>query len=185
MIKVREVRLIDENGQLLGTMTVLQAQKIATEHGLDLVEVAATSTPPVCRLMDYGKFKYDQTKKEREARKAQKVSDVKEIRVRPKVGDHDLEVKARAVRKALENGDKVKLTVVFRGRENSHPEFGMHLLKQIVDQMVDISGVEGQPSRLGSRVHVMLIPKAAKASAKKTQDAETKENIEEESQQDA
>ena len=179
MIKAREVRLIDESGRLLGTLPILQARKIATEQGLDLVEVAATSNPPVCRLMDYGKYKFDQTKKEREARRAQKVSDIKETRIRPNIGEHDLAAKSRGVRKALEGGDKVKLTIVFKGRENSHPEIGTRLLKQVMDEMADISTVEGPPARLGSRVHLMLIPKVAKATPKKAE-TETPETIEEE-----
>jgi len=178
MIKAKEVRLIDEQGELLGVMPVPQARKIAEEQGLDLVEVAAAAVPPVCRLMDYGKFKYDQTKKEREVKKAQKVSDIKEIRLRPKIGDHDYEAKARVARKALENGDKVKVTIVFRGRENTHPEIGLHLLKQMMDEMADIASVEGQPTRLGSRVHIMLIPKSNKGTAKKQAAPETANIIE-------
>jgi len=120
--------------------------------------------------MDYGKYRYEQTKKEREAKKGQKVSDLKEIRLRPKIGEHDYESKAKTVRKMLEEGDKVKATIMFRGREITHSELGLRILRRMAEGLSDISIIEGQPVMLGSRVHLILIPKPGlKVKAKEGQ----------------
>lgn len=159
MIRGREVRLVGEKGEQLGIMPLYQAREVAKKHNLDLVEVAATAVPPVCRLMDYGRYKYEQTKKEREARKSQRVSLLKEVRLRPKIGDHDFEAKARLVRRQLAEGDKVKVTIMFRGREITHPELGLRLLQRMSQNLSEVASIEGQPSRIGHRIHIILLPR--------------------------
>ena len=139
-------------------MTLEQAREVARNQSLDLVEVAATSVPPVCRLMDYGKYKYEQSKKEREAKKGQKVAMLREVRMRPKIGDHDFEFKARLARKLLDEGDKVKVTIMFRGREITHPDIGVRLLQRMVDSLKDIASSGGQPVMVGRRMQVILSP---------------------------
>ena len=178
MIRCVEVRLVGEKGEQLGVMPLYQAREIAKKQNLDLVEVAATAEPPVCRLMDYGKFKYEQTKKEREARKSQKISLLREVRLRPKIGDHDFEAKARSARKFLEGGDKVKVTIMFRGRENTHPELGLRLLDRMLESLKELAAVEKAPTRERARLHLILAPQAGykaklKEEIKKGQDAKT------------
>jgi translation initiation factor IF-3 len=173
-----EVRLVGEKGEQLGIMPLFQAREVAQKHNLDLVEVAATATPAVCRLMDYGKYKYLQTKKEREARKGQKLSLLREVRLRPKIGGHDFDAKARKARKLLEGGDKVKVTIMFRGRENTHPELGLRLLDRMWESLKELSSMEKQPTREGARLHIILTPLAsqknkAKEEIEKEQDAKT------------
>jgi translation initiation factor IF-3 len=133
---------------------------MAKTRNLDLVEVAATAEPPVCRLLDYGKYKYEQAKKEREAKKSQRVSLLREVRIRPKIGAHDFEAKLRSARKLLDGGDKVKVTVLFRGREITHPEIAWRLLQKMAESLKDIASVEGQPSMMGRRMNVVLSPMA-------------------------
>jgi len=157
-IKTKEVRLVGEKGEQLGIMPLYQAREIASKSNLDLVEVAATAVPPVCRLLDYGKYKYEQTKKEREARKSQKVSLLREVRLRPKIGDHDFEAKARSVRKLLEAGNKVKVTVMFRGREITHPEIGWRLLQRMTESLKGVASIDRQPAMDERRMVVILSP---------------------------
>ena len=159
-IKTKEVRLIGEKGEQLGVMPLYQALEVAKKHNLDLVEVAATAVPPVCRLLDFGKYKYEQTKKERKARKSQRVSLLREVRLRPKIGDHDFEAKARLAKKLLEEGDKVKVTVMFRGREITHPEFGWKLLQRMAESQKGVASIERQPLMEGKRMNVILSPVA-------------------------
>jgi translation initiation factor IF-3 len=166
MIRGKEVRLVGEKGEQHGVMPLYQAREIAEKTGLDLVEVAPTVVPPVCRLMDYGKYKYIQTKKEREARKGQKISEVREIRLRPKIGEHDFTAKARTGRKLLEDGDKVKITIMFRGRENTHPELGLKLIERMTQELQDVSVLEKGATREGARLHVILSPQPAKNKPK-------------------
>ncbi|MCL2706711.1 MAG: translation initiation factor IF-3 [Dehalococcoidia bacterium] len=163
MIRGREVRLVGDKGEQLGVMPLYQARETAEKSGLDLVEVAPTAVPPVCRLMDYGKYKYVQTKKEREARKSQKVVLLREIRLRPKIGEHDFDAKARTAYKLLEDGDRVKVTIMFRGRENTHPELGIKLIQRMTETLKDVSSVEKEPTREGARLHAILTPLVAKA----------------------
>ena len=137
-------------------MPLNQALETARKHNLDLVEVAATATPPVCRLLDYGKYRYEQVKKEREARRSQKVSLLREVRLRPKIGDHDFEAKARSVRKLLDEGNKVKVTILFRGREVTHPEFGRRLLQRMTDIVKEVASIERQPLMEGRRMNIIL-----------------------------
>ncbi len=157
-IKTREVRLVGEKGEQLGVMPMYQALETARKHNLDLVEVAPTAVPPVCRLLDYGKYKYDQTKKEREAKKNQRVSVLREVRIRPKIGNHDFEAKARSAKKLLEGGDKVKVTVLFRGREITHPEIGWGLLQRMTESLKEVSSMERRPLIEGKRMHIILAP---------------------------
>src|SRR4029079_7433746 len=163
-IRIREVRLIDEEGEQVGIIATRDALEMARERGLDLVEVAPNAVPPVCRLMDYGKFRYEQSRKEREARKNQHVIELKEVRIRPKIDDHDLETKGRRAAKFLDAGDKVKLTVLFRGREMAHPDLGKALLDQLADQLRP-HGVVEQPPRMEGRTMIMFMaPLRAKSS---------------------
>ena len=156
-------------------MPLYQAREVAKNQSLDLVEVAPTADPPVCRLLDYGKYKYEQAKKEREAKKSQKVSLLREVRLRPKIGDHDFDAKARLVKKLLDGGDKVKITVLFRGREITHPQLGLRLLQRMADTVTETAGVEGQPAMDGRRMHVILTP----GTAQKQKPEKIKEEVKE------
>jgi translation initiation factor IF-3 len=177
MITAKEVRLVGEKGEQLGIMPLSQAQEIARKHSLDLVEVAPTAVPPVCRLLDYGKYKYQQAKKEQEIRKSQKVSLLREIRLRPKIGDHDFEAKARSARKLLADGAKVKVTVLFRGREVTHPELGWKLLQRMAGTLSETASLERQPVMEGKRMDIILVPATSKmktkGETKEAQDAKT------------
>ena len=153
-----EVRLVGEKGEQLGVMPLYQAREVAKTRNLDLVEVAATAEPPVCRLLDYGKYKYEQAKKERDAKKSQKISLLREVRIRPKIGAHDFEAKLRSARRLLNGGDKVKINVLFRGREITHPEIAWQLLQKMAESLKDIASTEGQPSMMGRRMNVVLSP---------------------------
>jgi len=147
-------------------MPLFQAREVAEKQNLDLVEVAATAVPPVCRLLDYGRYKYEQSKKEREAKKSQKISLLREVRLRPKIGDHDFEAKARLARKLLGGGDKVKVTILFRGREITHPEIGWRLLQRMAESLKEIGSVDGQPAMEGRRMNVVVTPVAARITKK-------------------
>ena len=176
-IIAKEVRLVGEKGEQLGIMPLVQARETARKHNLDLVEVAPTSTPPVCRLLDYGKFKYEQQKKEQQAKKSQKVSLLREIRLRPKIGVHDFEAKARTARKLLIDGDKVKVTLMFRGREITHPDLGWKILQRMAETLSDVASLERQPVMEGRRMDIILAPVGAKpkvkVAVKETENAKT------------
>ncbi|MBC7264525.1 MAG: translation initiation factor IF-3 [Chloroflexi bacterium] len=159
-----EVRLIDETGRQLGIFSIRDALRLAQERDLDLVEVAPNASPPVCRLLNYGKFLYERAKKEREARKAQKVTEIKEIRMRPKIGEHDINVKLRRVREFLDEGAKVKIRVRFRGREMSYQELGRKLLDDIAARLADVAMVEQEPHMEGPTM-LMLVTSKAKATS--------------------
>ncbi|MGB3329930.1 MAG: translation initiation factor IF-3 [Thermomicrobiales bacterium] len=163
-IRIREVRLIDDQGNQIGIIPTREALEMARERGLDLVEVAPNAVPPVCRLMDYGKFRYEQSRKERESRKTQHVTRVKEVRIEPKIGDHDLETKGRQAARFLEAGDKVKLSVLFRGRSITHPELGRELLDQLQEQLKDVGTVEQTPRMEGRTMTMYLAPARARAA---------------------
>lgn len=137
-------------------MPISTALNIARERNVDLVEVAPMAVPPVCRLMDFGRFKYEQTKKEREAKKRQHVTEIKEIRLRPKIDEHDLETKSKAAQRFLEEGDKVKVTVLFRGREQAHPHLGRELLDQMAERLRSVAQVERAPLIEGKTMHMIL-----------------------------
>jgi len=157
-IRIREVRLIDENGAQVGIVQTRDALEMARERGLDLVEVAPNAIPPVCRLMDYGKFRYEQSRKDRESRRHQHVVELKEVRIRPKIDDHDLETKGRQAAKFLDGGDKVKLTVLFRGREMAHPDIGKALLDQLADQLRPHGALEQTPKLEGRSMTMIMNP---------------------------
>jgi len=173
MITAREVRLVGEKGEQLGIMPLSQAQETARKHNLDLVEVAPTATPPVCRLLDYGKYKYEQAKKEQGIRRSQKVSLLREIRLRPKIGNHDFEAKARSARKLLTDGAKVKVTIMFRGREITHPELGWKLLQRMSETLSDAASLDRPPVLEGKRLSIILAKTKTKGEIKEAQDAKT------------
>jgi translation initiation factor IF-3 len=158
--RVRDVRLIDENGVQHGVVDVHQALAIARERELDLIEVAPMASPPVCRIMDYGKYKYEQAKRDREAHKKQKGGDVKGVWFRPGTDDHDFEFKVKNALKFLAEGDKVKVTVRFRSREITHPEFGRKLLDRVVELAGDKASVEKPAGMEGRTMTLILAPKS-------------------------
>ncbi|NWJ96480.1 MAG: translation initiation factor IF-3 [Chloroflexi bacterium] len=164
-IRVPEVRVIDENGEQAGVLKTREALALARQRNLDLVEVAPNAQPPVCRLLDYGKFRYEQTKKERDARKTQKVISIKEVRLRPKIDDHDLETKGKQARGFLEEGHKVKMTVLFRGRELAHTDIGRELLNQMGDLLKDAAVIEQPPKMEGKNMTMMLSKQASKGQS--------------------
>src|SRR3989475_10824414 len=156
-IRISPVRLIGANGEQLGVIPTSQALEMAREQGLDLVEVAAQERPPVCKIMDYGKFRYQQSRKHQQKVHQQKL---KEIRVRPKTGDHDVETKINQARKFLEHKDKVLVNVLFRGRELQHIEEGQRIITGILEKLADLAKVEKAPSMEGKRMTAMLAPRA-------------------------
>ncbi len=158
-IRAREVRVIDPNGEQIGVISIEAALTAAADLGLDLVEVSPNANPPVCKIMDYGRFKYEQTKKKQEAKKKQTTFQVKEIKVRPKTGDHDLQVKMGHIRKFLGKKDKVKVTVLFRGREITLSDRGRELLQRIAAEFEDIAVVEQYPKFEGRTMMMVLSPK--------------------------
>lgn len=158
-IRTKEVRLVSETGEQLGIMHPKEALNIALSRGLDLVEVAPSAKPPVCKIMDVGKFKYEQSKRERDARKKQKIINVKEVKLRPSIEDHDFEVKTKSAIRFLEDGDKVKVTIMFRGRELSHPELGQELLVRVAEMVQEVATVEKNPKLEGKNMTMILTPK--------------------------
>jgi len=158
-IRAREVRLVGTDGKQLGIMPLKEALRMAQEQGLDLVEVAPSATPPVCRIMDYGRYKYEQSKREREARKKQHVVDVKEIKLRPNIEEHDFQIKVRNAIRFLQERDKVKVTVMFRGREITHAELGLRLCQRLAEQVADIASIEKPPKVEGRNISMILAPK--------------------------
>jgi translation initiation factor IF-3 len=158
-IRAREIRLIDENGEMMGVMPPGRALDIARERNLDLVEVSPNAMPPVCKLMDYGRFKYEQAKKENEARKHQKTITLKEIRMRPRTDEHDVAVKTRKIQEFLAEGDKVRVSVQFKGAEMRHPDLGRKLLDQIADVLKGTVTIERSPTMEG-RMMSMIVSRA-------------------------
>ncbi|MDI7773846.1 translation initiation factor IF-3 [Asticcacaulis sp. EMRT-3] len=158
-IKVPRVLLIDQNGEKQGIMPTSSALEAAEEAGLDLVEVSPTADPPVCKILDYGKFRFQEQKKKAEARKKQKVVEIKEIKLRPNIDIHDYEVKAKAMTRFFEEGDKVKVTLRFRGREMAHPELGMKLLQKVKTDFEPSTRVEYEPRMEGKQMIMILAPK--------------------------
>jgi translation initiation factor IF-3 len=158
-INTPTVRLIDENGEMIGIVASREAITRAQQAGLDLVEISPNSAPPVCKILDYGKYKYEQQKKQNEARKKQKVIEVKEIKLRPGIDDHDYDVKMRAMHRFLEEGDKVKVTLRFRGREIAHQELGARLLDRVRDDLDTRAKIEQMPRMEGRQMVMVLAPK--------------------------
>src|SRR5690625_6702008 len=161
-IRAREVRLIDANGDQLGVKSRNEALEIAQKRNLDLVLVAPGAKPPVCRIMDYGKYRYEQQKKEKEARKKQRVINVKEVRFSPGIGDHDFNTKLRNARKFLDNGDKVTASVRFRGRAITHKGLGQEVMERLGDEVTDIAAVETKARMEGRQMFMMLAPSSEK-----------------------
>lgn len=158
-IKSANIRLIDPDGNMVGVVPVKQGIDMAREYGLDLVEISPNAEPPVCKVLDYGKYKYEAQKKANEARKKQKIVQLKEIKLRPTIDPHDYEIKMRSVKKFIDEGDKVKFTIRFRGREVSHQDLGMKLMLKVKEEMGDLIRVESDP-RLEGRQMVMVIASA-------------------------
>jgi translation initiation factor IF-3 len=157
-IRISPVRVIAPDGEQLGILPIERAQEIADEQGLDLVEVAPLARPPVCRIMDYGKFKYEEQRQAREARKKQHHVQLKEVKMRPGIEEHDFDFKIRHARRFLEEGNKVKLTMMFRGRQMAHPEFGRQVLDRVTSALQDLSKVEAQPMMEGRSMTMVLAP---------------------------
>jgi translation initiation factor IF-3 len=158
-IRAREVQLIDAEGQNRGVVEATEALRLAEEAGLDLVEIVPNANPPVCKILDYGKFRFLEQKKAAEARKKQKIVEIKEIKLRPGIDDHDYDVKMRAVRRFFEEGDKVKITLRFRGREMAHTDIGYRLLLKVREETAAIAKVEAEPSMEGRQMIMVLAPK--------------------------
>lgn len=159
MIQSEKVRVIDDQGENLGVMYTREAIEQAAEVGLNLVEVSPNADPPVCKFLDVGKFRYEAQKKANAARKTQKTQDIKEIKMRPNIDTHDYDVKMRNVNKFLEEGDKVKITLRFRGREMAHQELGMNLLKRVQDDTAEVAKIEAYPRLEGRQMLMVLSPK--------------------------
>ena len=158
-IRVPEIRVILDEGDQLGIMPTHEALRLAEEKGLDLVEISPRAFPPVCRIMDYGKYKYEEAKKKQQARKRASTVETKEIKFRPKTEEHDMDFKVKHVRRFLEGGNKVRLAVVFRGREITHPKTGMNVLNRVVEMCSDIATVEATPNMEGRRMIMVIAPK--------------------------
>lgn len=166
------MRLIGEDGEQLGVVPIQKALQIAYERGLDLVQVASTVAPPVCRLLDYGKYKYEQTKKERKAKRGQRVGLLKEVRLRPKIEEHDLQAKIKTTKKLLEEGNKVRLVLRFRGREVIYPELGWNVLRKMAEASKELAVVSSSANE-GRSIALVLSPVAQKRSKEKETDAKT------------
>jgi translation initiation factor IF-3 len=171
-IRAKEVRLIGEGGEQLGVVPLQKALQIAYERGFDLVQVASTMTPPVCRLLDYGKYKYEQTKKERKAKRGRRVGLLKEVRLRPKIEEHDLQAKIKTTKKLLEEGNKVKLMLRFRGREIIYPELGWKVLRKVAEASQEIAVVSNSVNE-GNNIALVLSPVSQKKSKETVTDAKT------------
>ena len=166
------MRLIGEDGEQLGVVPLLKALQIAYERGFDLVQVASTMTPPVCRLLDYGKYKYEQTKKERKAKRGQRIGLLKEVRLRPKIEEHDLQAKIKTTKKLLEEGNKVRLVLRFRGREVIYPELGWKVLRKVTEAAQEMAVVSNSVHE-GNSIALVLAPVSQKKSKEKETDAKT------------
>ncbi|MCB0055814.1 MAG: translation initiation factor IF-3 [Caldilineaceae bacterium] len=164
-IRAREIRVISATGEQLGIMPVAQALQLAEEQDLDLVEVAPNATPPVCRMMDYGKYLYEKQKRERESRKAQKQIEIKEVRLRPKTDEHDIQVVLTKIRKFAKEGAKIRVRIRFRGREIAHPEVARDLMKRVAEEVADVVAVEAFPSLDGRSMIMVLAPSHAEAKS--------------------
>lgn len=158
-INTPSIRLIDASGNMLGVVGIQEAIRLAEQAGLDLVEISPTASPPVCKILDYGKYRYEAQKKAHEARKKQKVVQIKEIKLRPTIDKHDLEIKTRNVIGFLEEGDKVRITLRFRGREMDHTELGMRILERVQESLKDLCKIENPPRIEGKQITMTVAPK--------------------------
>ncbi len=168
-IHIREVRVTSATGEQLGIMPTREALRMAEEQHLDLVEVAPKAKPPVCRIMDFGKYRYEQQKREKEAKKKQKVINIKEVKLRPNIEQHDFDVKLKNALRFVEEGNKVKVTIMFRGRELSHPELGKEVLSRVAAALGDAVSIERNAKLEGKNMTMIVAPKVAKSSKKKSQ----------------
>ena len=177
-IRASKCRLIGFDGAQLGIFAMSDAQRIADDQGFDLVEIAPTADPPVCKIMDFGKFKYEQSMKDKAARKNQSKVEIKEMKFRPKVDKHDYETKKKHILRFLDAGAKVKVTIMFRGREMAHPELGLNILERLAEELTELAIIETQPKLEGRNMHMLIAPlkkapeKAAKAEDEETESAE-------------
>lgn len=171
MIRVPQVRVIDADGNQMGVLATRDALTAAETVGLDLVEVAPTANPPVCRIMDYGKFKYQTSKKNKEAKKKQTVISVKEMKLRGKTEEHDFQFKLRNIKRFLEDGDKVKILIMFKGREITHTELGMGMLKRVAEELKDVATIEAPPKLEGRSMTMLVAPAPQKVEKAKTEGA--------------
>ena len=171
-IRATEVRLVGPGGEQIGIVPITQALTMASEHDLDLVEVSAEAHPPVAKLMDYGKYKYEAAQKARESRRNQANTIIKEMKLRPKIGDHDYDTKRGHIVRFLRGGDKVKITIMFRGREQSRPELGLTLLKKLADDVIEDGVIEQVPRQEGRNMHMVLSPTKKKSEARADQAVE-------------
>ncbi|MBI1912729.1 MAG: translation initiation factor IF-3 [Deltaproteobacteria bacterium] len=165
MIRVPQVRVIDADGNQLGVMATRDALAAAETAGLDLVEIAATANPPVCRIMDYGKFKYQASKKAKDAKKKQTVIQVKEMKLRGKTEEHDFQFKVRNIKRFLSEGNKVKVTIIFKGREITHTDLGMGMLKRVAEELKDVATIEAPPKLEGRNMSMLVAPLQQKVVA--------------------
>ena len=177
-ISVRECRLIGFDGTQMGIYATSEAQRIADSEGLDLVEIAPMAEPPVCRIMDYGKFKYDQAIKAKQARKNQSRIETKEMKFRPKIDVGDYTTKKKHVLRFLDAGNKVKITIMFRGREMAHPEQGLTILERLSDDLKDVAVIESQPKMEGRNMHMLIAPLPSAVAAKKKKESDNKKEVE-------
>lgn len=169
--------MIDQNGEQVGVISLQEALQLADDAGLDLVEVVSTSNPPVCKVINYGKFRYDQTKREKESKKSQHTIKVKEVKLKPNIDPHDLDTKMRQMKEFLSKGNKVKMTLMYRGREMMHPEFGEKLVRKVCQDLEEVATVEAPPKLLGRSLSCVLAPggKKKKVEKKPLGKEETKE----------
>ncbi|SFT87378.1 translation initiation factor IF-3 [Selenomonas sp. GACV-9] len=175
-IHIREVRVTSATGEQLGIMPTREALRMAEEQHLDLVEVAPKAKPPVCRIMDFGKYRYEQQKREKEAKKKQKVISIKEVKLRPNIEQHDFDVKLKNALRFVEEGNKVKVTIMFRGRELSHPELGKEVLSRVAEKLGDSVSIERNAKLEGKNMTMIVAPKVQKASKpKKSKETQSKE----------
>jgi translation initiation factor IF-3 len=170
-ITVSECRLISYDGKQMGIYSTAQARRIAQDEGYDLVEIAPNATPPVCRIMDYGKYKYDQAIKAKQARKKQARVETKEMKFRPKIDVGDYTTKKKHVLRFLSQGNKVKITIMFRGREMSHPDLGLSILERLADDLKDVAVIESAPKMEGRNMHMLIAPLPAAVKKKSAKDA--------------
>ena len=183
-IRDREVRLIDENGEQLGVMPTQKAMELAEERGLDLAKIQPTAKPPVCKLMDYDKYRYEQSRRERENRKNQRVVAIKEVQLSATIEENDVLTKAKMAQKFLQGGDKVKVSIRFRGRQITHSEIGMKVMQDFAERCAEVSTVERRPLMDGRHMIMVLAPKAAKASFAEKKSAREKAASQQEAQDD-
>ncbi|MCF7863841.1 MAG: translation initiation factor IF-3 [Kiritimatiellales bacterium] len=154
-----EIRVIDPQGEQLGIMKTGDALRLSNDYGLDLVEISPTAKPPLCRIMDFGKYKYDQEKKKKEQKKHQVQTKLKEVKFRVNVEEHDFETKMRSLQKFIEHGDRVKVSLMFRGRENAHRELGFDVIKRVITDTAEYTSVDQEPRMQGRFIHAILVPK--------------------------